>query len=209
MSLEPGYVVMVTPSRWFAGGKGLDEFRKKMLADKRLRVIVDYIQEKDAFPNVNINGGVNYFLWDRDHEGDCEITTVSPGGKMSEPLVRPLNQFDIFVRRNEAMPILAKVQKKKEETFDKRVSPLKPFGLRTFFHGSSVETKKSNIVGFWIPREENPISDYFSHYAKFCNVDRVEGFLSSVSAVSQYLCMERYRLHASCIAQRFVEYQFP
>ena len=145
MSLEPAYVVMVTPSRWFAGGKGLDEFRKKMLADKRLRVIVDYIQEKDAFPNVNINGGVNYFLWDRDHQGDCEITTVSPGGKMSEPLIRPLNQFDIFVRRNEAMPILAKVQKKKEETFDKRVSPLKPFGLRTFFHGSSVETKKSNI----------------------------------------------------------------
>jgi len=145
MSLEPAYVVMVTPSRWFAGGKGLDDFRKEMLADKRLRIIVDYIQEKDAFPNVNINGGVNYFLWDRDHEGDCEITTVSPGGKKSEPLVRPLNQFDIFVRRNETMPILAKVQKKKEATFDKQVSSRKPFGLATDFHGSSVGTKKSNI----------------------------------------------------------------
>lgn len=145
MSLEPKYVVMVTPSRWFAGGKGLDDFRKKMLSDKRLRVIVDYIQEKDAFPNVNINGGVNYFLWDRDHEGDCEVTTVSPGGKKSEPLTRPLDQFDIFVRRNEAMPILEKVLKKKEGTFHSRVSPLKPFGLRTFYHGSSVQTKKFNI----------------------------------------------------------------
>jgi site-specific DNA-methyltransferase (adenine-specific) len=143
--LEPRYLVMVTPSRWFAGGKGLDEFRKGMLEDKRLRVIVDFIQEKDAFPNVNINGGVNYFLWDRDHEGQCEITTVSPGNKKGEPLVRSLDQFDIFVRRNEAMPILSKVIKKKENTFDKRVSPLKPFGLRTFFHGSSVPTKKSNI----------------------------------------------------------------
>jgi len=145
MKLEPRYAVMVTPSRWFAGGRGLDSFRKLMLENGQLRVVVDYVQEKDAFPNVNINGGVNYFLWERDYSGSCEITTVAPGGKRSEPLIRPLNEFDIFIRRNEAIPILSKVRKKKEPTFDQRVSPLKPFGLRTFFHGSSVQTHKSNI----------------------------------------------------------------
>ena len=145
MKLDPRFVVMVTPSRWFAGGRGLDDFRKRMLADKRLRVIVDYIQEKDAFPNVNINGGVNYFLWDRDHEGDCLITTVAPGGKTGEPLVRSLDEFDIFVRRNEAISILKKVKSKAEKTFEYRVSALKPFGLRTFFHGSASKTLKSNI----------------------------------------------------------------
>lgn len=145
MKLDPRYVVMVTPSRWFAGGRGLDEFRKRMLADKRLRVIVDYIQEKDAFPNVNINGGVNYFLWDRDNQGECQITTIAPGGKPGEPLARPLDEFDIFVRRNEAIEILKKVKSKKEKSFDYRVSALKPFGLRTFFHGSSVKTTKLNI----------------------------------------------------------------
>jgi hypothetical protein len=145
IKLDPRYVVMVTPSRWFAGGRGLDEFRKRMLADKRLRVIVDYIQEKDAFPNVNINGGVNYFLWDRDNQGECQITTIAPGGKTGEPLARPLDEFDIFVRRNEAIEILKKVKSKKEKTFEYRVSALKPFGLRTFFHGSSVKTSKSNI----------------------------------------------------------------
>jgi len=145
MKLEPRYISMVTPSRWFAGGRGLNNFRKIMLEDGRLRVIVDYVQEKDAFPNVNINGGVNYFLWDRDHIGECEITTVAPGGKKGEPLIRSLNESDIFVRRNESIPILAKVRKKKEPTFEHRVSPLKPFGLRTFFHGSSVRTHKSNI----------------------------------------------------------------
>jgi adenine-specific DNA methylase len=148
MKLDPRYVVMVTPSRWFAGGRGLDEFRKRMLADKRLRIIVDYIQEKDAFPNVNINGGVNYFLWDRDNQGDCQITTIAPGGKPGEPLARPLDEFDIFVRRNEAIEILKKVKSKKEKSFDYRVSALKPFGLRTFFHGSSVKTSKSNIKLF-------------------------------------------------------------
>ena len=143
--LEPRFVVMVTPSRWFAGGKGLDDFRKTMLNDRRLRVIVDYVQEKDAFPNVNINGGVNYFLWDREHKGHCEITTVPPGGRSGEPLTRPLNAYDIFIRRNESIPILEKVVAKKEQTFDTRVSSRKPFGLPTNFHGSSIKTHKSNI----------------------------------------------------------------
>lgn len=143
--LEPRFVVMVTPSRWFAGGKGLDEFRKTMLNDTRLRVIVDYVQEKDAFPNVNINGGINYFLWDREHKGQCQITTVPPGGKSGSPLTRPLNAYDIFIRRNESIPILEKVMAKNESKFDAHVSPRKPFGLPTNFHGSSIKTQKSNI----------------------------------------------------------------
>lgn len=145
MKLEPRYLVMVTPSRWFAGGKGLDTFRKNMLADRRVRIIVDYIQEKDAFPNVNINGGVNYFLWDRDHVGDCEITTVAPGGKRGEKMTRPLGNFDIFIRRNEAVPILTKVTKKNEKAFSERVSSRKPFGLATDFHGGNNQTAKRNI----------------------------------------------------------------
>jgi site-specific DNA-methyltransferase (adenine-specific) len=145
IKLEPRYVVMVTPSRWFSGGKGLDEFRKNMLNDKRLRVIVDYIQEKDAFPNVNINGGVNYFLWDRDHDGDCRITTIAPGSKLGQPLVRPLNEYDVFVRRNESIPILKKVLIGADKSFAERVSSRRPFGLPTNFHGSANPTAKKNI----------------------------------------------------------------
>jgi len=153
---------MVTPSRWFVGGKGLDEFRKGMLEDKRLRVIVDFIQEKDAFPNVNINGGVNYFLWDRDHLGDCEITTVSPGGKVGKTLVRPLDEFDIFVRRNESISILKKVLKKNEGSFSIHVSSRKPFGLPTDFHGGEKQTSKKDIKLHgsgkisWVSAEEIP-----------------------------------------------------
>jgi|AntAceMinimDraft_6_1070360.scaffolds.fasta_scaffold10640_2 site-specific DNA-methyltransferase (adenine-specific) len=145
MNLDPRYLVMVTPSRWFAGGKGLDAFRKRMLADKRIRIIVDYVQEKDAFPNVNINGGVNYFLWDRDHVGDCEVTTVAPGGKRGATLTRPLGNFDIFIRRNEALPILKHVMEKHENSFSERVSSRKPFGLPPDFHGVSRKTAKRDI----------------------------------------------------------------
>jgi len=160
MKLEPRYLVMVTPSRWFAGGRGLDNFRKKMLEDGRLSKIVDFVQEKDAFPNVNINGGVNFFVWDRDYKGKCEVTTIASGGARSEKLVRSLNEFDIFVRRNEAIPILHKVKSKNEKTFDYRVSSLKPFGLRTFYHGSTRKTNKSSIKLYgsgkisWVSEDE-------------------------------------------------------
>jgi site-specific DNA-methyltransferase (adenine-specific) len=42
LDLDPRYAVFVTPSRWMAGGKGLDKYRERMLSDKRLRNIVDY-----------------------------------------------------------------------------------------------------------------------------------------------------------------------
>jgi site-specific DNA-methyltransferase (adenine-specific) len=116
-----------------------------MLQDRRLRIIVDFIRDKDAFPTINVNGGVNYFLWNRDNPGDCEITTVEVGGALGLPLRRGLNEFDVFVRRNEAIPILQKVIAKKESRFSRKVSPLKPFGLRTHFHGASVRSAKATI----------------------------------------------------------------
>lgn len=145
MALDPRFLTMVTPSRWFVGGKGLDEFRAKMLADRRMRVIVDYIVEKDAFPNINVNGGVNYFLWDRDHKGDCTITTVERGGVASEPVTRSLGEFDIFIRRNQAVSVLRKVRAKKEATFDARVSSRKPFGLPTNYFGADAKSASKPI----------------------------------------------------------------
>ena len=66
---------MVIPSRWFTGGKGLDEFRESMLADDRLRWIDGYLMASDVFPGVGLKGGVCYFLWDRDNRGACRVTT--------------------------------------------------------------------------------------------------------------------------------------
>ncbi|MBU1383545.1 MAG: Eco57I restriction-modification methylase domain-containing protein [Alphaproteobacteria bacterium] len=145
MMLEPRYLSMVVPSRWFGGGKGLDEFRAKMLKDQRLQTIVDYIIDKDAFPKVNINGGLNYFLWGRDHVGDCTIITVEPGGLMGEPATRPLDEFDVLIRRNGAVPILRKVLAKASPTFDRRVSSRKPFGLPTNFFGADSKSASRTV----------------------------------------------------------------
>jgi site-specific DNA-methyltransferase (adenine-specific) len=135
LTLDPHYAVFVTPSRWMAGGKGLDDYRERMLSDRRLRSIVDFPKLYEAFPGVKIRGGISYFLWDRDYNGPCEVQTMWDGQPTGPAVKRHLDSYDVLVRRNEAVPILDKVRAKGESTLDSRVSTGKPFGLRTFFHG--------------------------------------------------------------------------
>ena len=129
--LEPRYLTMIIPSRWFAGGKGLDDFRATMLGDKRISHLVDYPIVADVFPGIRVNGGVCYFLWDRDRQGgECQVTTRMNGAEDS--LTRQLDQFDIFVRFNKAISILEKVlTTKKYSPLSEQVSSRKPFGLET------------------------------------------------------------------------------
>ncbi|MDC1498563.1 Eco57I restriction-modification methylase domain-containing protein [Amylibacter sp.] len=160
IQLQPKYLIMITPSRWFSGGKGLDAFRAARLKDTKMKSIVDFIVDKDAFPKININGGVNFFLWSNNYDGDCTIQTVESGGVFGEPKSRSLNEFDIFIRRNEAVEILRKVQVKTQNTFDKCVSSRKPFGLPTNFFGSNNQTEEKNIKLYssgkitWIKKSE-------------------------------------------------------
>jgi hypothetical protein len=135
-SLDPRYVVMVTPSRWFAGGRGLDAFRQEMLKSRNLRALVDFPNAADAFPGIDIAGGISYFLWDRAHQGPCEVRTIAPG--VSEaPASRELDAYDIFVRYNVGVSILQKVWPHgvTRRSLAAKVSPTQPFGLRTDFRG--------------------------------------------------------------------------
>ena len=136
--LNPNYLIMITPSRWFAGGKGLDEFRNNMLNDKHIKEIHDFPNSKDCFDNVEIKGGVSYFLWQANHHGDCEVFNYENGECISQAK-RPLKEqeIDVFIRYNKAINILTKVNKFNEKAFDEVVSTQKPFGLRTFVKGKS------------------------------------------------------------------------
>lgn len=133
--VKPKYLIMIIPSRWFAGGRGLDEFRDEMLHDNRIEVIVDYPISSECFPGVEIKGGVCYFKWNEKHSGDCDVTTIR--GKEKSICKRPLLEkgCDTFIRYNEAISILRKVQAHKEKSFSSIVSSQKPFGLRTYEMG--------------------------------------------------------------------------
>lgn len=128
--LNPRYLSMIIPSRWFAGGKGLDEFRNTMLKDRRISHLVDYPIASDIFPGVKVIGGICYFLWAKDYKGDCEVTTRM--GDTEDVMKRSLGQFDTFVRFNKAISILEKVKAKNYPSLSEKVSRQKPFGLRTF-----------------------------------------------------------------------------
>jgi len=147
-ALEPRYLSMVIPARWFAGGKGLDEFRESMLADNRLRSIADYLSAADVFPGVGLKGGVCYFLWNRDHPGLCDVSTHFKDWPVSTASRSLLEKgADVFIRFNEGLSILKKVMVAENKDvdsllppagkrFDQLVSSLRPFGLRTFFRGN-------------------------------------------------------------------------
>ena len=128
--LNPRYLCMIIPSRWFAGGKGLDGFRRTMLNDNRIKVLVDYENANDCFPGVDIAGGVCYFLWVRDYKGLCKVE--SHRGDKTKSSERKLNEFNSFIRDEEGLAIIRKVQAKKEAVMSNNVSSSKPFGLRTF-----------------------------------------------------------------------------
>lgn len=148
--LGPRYVSMVTPARWFSGGKGLDDFRAGMLDDPRLRVIEDYPDSNDVFPGTQIKGGIAFWLWDRDTPGPVKVTTYDKGKAISSA-IRPLLEpgSDVFIRYNEALPILRKVAAIEHgdrtdtllppegKRFADLVSARRPFGIESTFRGGS------------------------------------------------------------------------
>ena len=144
--LKPRFVSMITPSRWFAGGKGLDEYRDTMLHDKHLRIIHDFPEASDCFTGVQIKGGVSYFLWDRDHSGDCAVYSHK-GSEVFGPVIRPLLEkgCDTFIRYNEAIDILHKVSALNEPSMMDLVSARLPFGLPNTYKGYKTKHFSSDL----------------------------------------------------------------
>ena len=143
-NLSPHYVCIIMPSRWFAGGKGLDGFRENMLKDKCIKYLVDYPNAKECFPEASIGGGVCYFLREKTYSGPCSITNIQ--GNSVRTMARRLDQFDIFVRFNEAVHIIDKVRERKERTMDEHVSSRNPFGLSSSTRGSEIKTTNSYLL---------------------------------------------------------------
>ncbi len=156
--LAPRYLVMIIPSRWFTGGKGLDEFRESMLTDDRLRSIDDYLMASDVFPGVGLKGGVCYFLWVRDNTGTCRVTTHFKDWPVSTAHRSLLEEgADVFIRYNEGLSILKKVMARENvasnslslpesKRFDRLVSTRRPFGLDSIFKGKAAKAAGDVLI---------------------------------------------------------------
>jgi site-specific DNA-methyltransferase (adenine-specific) len=141
--MNPRFLSMIIPARWFSGGRGLDTFRDEMLNDKHIKKIVDYFDTNDCFPGIDLSGGICYFLWDRDNPGECEVKSIL--NFTETVLTRPLleNNNDVFIRFNQAISIYRKIADRNENSFSEIASSMKPFGLRTYFKGNPIEFKNS------------------------------------------------------------------
>jgi site-specific DNA-methyltransferase (adenine-specific) len=139
--LNPKYLTMIIPARWFAGGRGLDEFRKEMQNDKRIKTLVDYPKSRECFPGVDIAGGVCYFLWDRDYNGPCKfISRIRETETVSE---RFLDEFEMVLRDNVGISIVHKIMSVKEKMMSDIVLTVNPFGLRSYERGKPKSFKDS------------------------------------------------------------------
>lgn len=130
--INPVYLSMIVPARWYSGGKGLDKFRKEMLNDDSIRKIFDFENSNDIFTTVDIAGGLCYFLWQKNSHGLCEVVNHTKEGIMVSD--RILNEFETFIRNGKAIEIVHKIIEKhgvNSTYLSDRVSSRKPFGLPT------------------------------------------------------------------------------
>lgn len=158
--LSPVYISMITPSRWFTGGKGLDDFRESMLNDKRLRKIVDYADNSVLFSNVSIVGGVNYFLWDAHHNGTCEVISVR--GEKRVTLDRNLSEYDVFIRNNNSLQLIRRLEASSDLKMDSIVSTRNLFGIPSDCRGQEETDADHNIALFSSQKSNSMTITYIS-----------------------------------------------
>ncbi len=142
--LNPRYLTMIIPARWYAGGKGLDDFRKKMLEDKKIVKLVDYVNAKDCFPGISIGGGVCYFLWDRNGSDFCEYTNIHDGKEST--MLRKLDEYPVFVRYNEAISIINKANSSRERKVSEIVGSRNPYGLSSSVRGEGTKNSDTDLL---------------------------------------------------------------
>ncbi len=175
--LEPRYVSMIIPARWLFGGRGLNNFRRKMFADKRVVKLVDGFDSRIVFERSDVAGGLCYFVWDKSYDGDCTVTEYDCLMQKTQT-VRPLLEsgMDVFIRSSHALSMLKKISAVEQgvstepssillpmnRRFDQQVSSQKPFGLRTYFRGQDAKKSDDDVLVIqsrgegWMPRGQVP-----------------------------------------------------
>ncbi len=142
--LEPRFLTMVIPARWMSSGLGLNEFRQSMLSDRRIRSLSDFPVAREVFPSVEVKGGVCFFLWERDYNGNAEVINVR-GGDVIGPNSRNLDEYDVFVRDHRAVQILRKILTYNEESITSILAVDKEFGWTSNFEDFRDKPLKNDV----------------------------------------------------------------
>ncbi|PZM86465.1 MAG: restriction endonuclease [candidate division SR1 bacterium] len=144
--LNPRYLSMIIPARWFVGGKGLDDFRDEMIADKQITVLHDFTDSKEVFNGVDIKGGVCYFLRSKEEQKPAQYHLHDQQGEKISERYLDAGKAGIVVRYKECLDILEKVQKFGEISLSTIVSRRKPYGLASDFFKNPIKYNLPNSL---------------------------------------------------------------
>ena len=172
-AIHPKYISLIVPARWYAGGKGLDEFRNNMLSDKRIEKIIDYPNPKDCFPTANISGGVCCFLWNRQYSNKCHFTNIVNHEIFAEE--RELNEFEVFVRYNKALSIIRKIVDVTSNYISNIVAARNLYNL------------DSSVRGFSDKEQETDIKVYTSRGVGYIQLESITSGLSSIDSYKLFM----------------------
>jgi hypothetical protein len=172
--ISPRFISMIMPARWMTGGKGLDAFREEMLNDDHIITLHDYVNARVCFDNVDIKGGICYFLRDAEKISKCTIFLHNEEGKVVSKSERFLKESgdDIFISDSRLISIKEKVLSLGEKTFNTIISTMKPYGLRGDFFKNP---KKYGLPDI----SDTPIKDGFTIIGLDDNLKRVKKYIPS------------------------------
>jgi hypothetical protein len=136
--LKPNYISMLMPTRWYAGGSDLGEFRDQMLNDIHISELHDFLKPDLIFQSINLRGGICYFLWNKAYDNSKSLTKVFTYNDDLTPKIHTrslkTDDSDILIRHNIAVEILKKIKSHSDfNSFEVHVSALRPFGFRGYF----------------------------------------------------------------------------
>jgi len=158
IGIEPNFITLITPARWYFSNILLGDFSERFVSDRRLSYLHDFTNATNIFPSVEIKSGVSYFLWDKDHDGTCEIDEDINGKKKHSSRYLKSEYDEGFIRYSGAFSILKKIAERKEKSFDEIVSPQNPFGFNTAEKGSESKTENSVVI---ISKGNNDIQENY------------------------------------------------
>lgn len=191
--LNPRFLSMIVPSRWMKGGKGLDSFRTEMINDTRIKSIYDFEDASECFPGVHIDGGVNYFLWEKDYCGKVKYTYKPKGlNEIYSERFLKTDYTDTVIRDYRQSSIIEKTSH--ENRFSEIVSYRNPYG---FFADLFNSPEKYNDIVVSDTEEMNNRIKIYGVKGKKGGAKRIFGFIDEHVIEKNKTNIKRYKLFFS------------
>ncbi|MCM1113520.1 MAG: Eco57I restriction-modification methylase domain-containing protein [Muribaculum sp.] len=183
-ALEAGaeYVSLITPARWFAGDaqdKSFVKLRSYIRENNHIRSMYYYRDAKELFANVEIKGGVQYFLSEKSYEGDVDFYVCAQGERKLDRRSLFTEETDLIIEDADTVPILRKVRADGFVPLTEITTGRNAFGIigkpvnveavsrKKRFRGSVPLRCKSNVIRWMKPDTVKKNRDIFESYKVF------------------------------------------